>query len=89
MSNTTLKIVIGGKPLSDGLYAVYLRVIKNRKKKEINLGLRCAEQNFINEQFLKGHPDYKIENQLLFKLKTKAYDIIRDFRLQDYDFTLN
>nr|WP_321221359.1 site-specific integrase [uncultured Psychroserpens sp.] len=89
MSNTTLKIVIGGKPLSDGLHAVYLRIIKNRKKKEINLGLRCTRQNFINEQFVKGHPDYKIENQLLLKLKTKAYDIIRDFRLQDYDFTLN
>ena len=59
------------------------------KKKEISLGIKCKKEDFINEQFLKSHRNYKIENELLFKFKQKAFEIIRTFQLNDDDYSLN
>lgn len=88
-NQASIKFVLGSKPLSDGQYLVYLRITKNRKKKEISLGLKCSKENFINEQFLKSHRNYKIENELLFKYKQRAFEIIRIFQLNDEEYSLN
>ena len=87
--NTTIKIIIDGKPLANNMHSVYLRIIKNRKKKLINLGLKCLKENFQNEQFLKKHPDYKIENELLLNLKMKANKAIRTLQINEDEFTLD
>ena len=88
-NQASIKFVLGGKPLSNGQYLVYLRITKNKKKKEISLGIKCKKEDFINEQFLKSHRNYKIENELLFKFKQKAFEIIRTFQLNDDDYSLN
>jgi len=85
---TTIKLVFGGRELSNGKHRIYLRIVKNRKKKDISLGLLANKENFENESFTKQHPNYKIENELLLKLKGKAYKIIRELQLNQNDFTL-
>ncbi|SHF23291.1 site-specific integrase [Chryseobacterium takakiae] len=86
--NTSIKIVLDSKPMSNGQYSVYLQIIKARQRKKINIGLKCYRANFKNEQFLKGHQNYKAENKILNKIKVKAEDIVRDFQLDDKDFSL-
>ena len=88
MSNTNIKIVIGNKPMSDGNYGIYLRITKNRKKKEISLGIRCKSGHFENGELTKKHKDYKIDNEVIFELKRKAYSIVRDFQRDSYNFSL-
>lgn len=88
MSNTNFKFVIGSKPLSNGDYGVYLRVTKNRRKKEIYLNIRVAEENFINEKFSKKHKGYKLDTELLAKYKNKAFEVLRAFEINGEDFTL-
>ena len=53
MTNTTVKFVLDSKPMSNGYYRVYLRIIKDRKKKNLSLGLKCLREHFENEQFNK------------------------------------
>lgn len=89
MKNTTVKIVIDNKKLSNEKFGIYLRIIKNRKRKLISLGLKCSKNEFSNETFNKNRTNYKSENELLLQLKNKANFIIREYRLDDYDFTLN
>lgn len=86
--NTSIKIVLDSKPMSNGQYSVYLQIIKARKRKKINLGLKCLKENFENERFLKNHPNVKSENIIINKKKVKAEDIIRNFQLDDKDFSL-
>lgn len=86
--NTSIKIVLDSRPTSNGQYSVYLQIIKARQRKKINIGLKCYKANFENEQFLKGHQNYKAENKILNKIKVKAEDIVRDFQLDDKDFSL-
>lgn len=76
MSNTNIKIVIGNKPMSDGNYGIYLRITKNRKKKEISLGIRCRYEHFENGELTKKHKDHKIDNEVILELKRKAYSIV-------------
>lgn len=88
-NQATIKVVMGSKPLSNSSqYLVYLRITKNRKKKEISLGLKGLKEHFINEQFTKPHPNLKIENGFIVKQKHEALSIIRNFQLDDEDFTL-
>ncbi len=89
MIKATVKLVLDGKPLSNGKYAVYLRVLKNRKRKNISLGLTCEKENFVNEQFTKKHKNYQMENEVLLRTKARALEIIRDFQNKNKDFTLN
>ncbi len=89
MIKATVKLVLDGKPLSNGKYAVYLRALKDRKRKNISLGLTCEKEDFVNEQFTKKHKNYQIENEVLLRMKTRALEIIRDFQNQNNDFTLN
>ncbi len=86
--NASVKIVLEDKPLSNGNHRIYLRIIKDRKRKNISLGLECKKENFENESFLKGHPNYKTENNFLISLKSRANQIIRDFILENTNFTL-
>lgn len=86
--NASVKIVLDSKPMSNGQYSVYLQIIKARKRKKINIGLKCSREHFENEQLLKGHPNYKTENIILTKNKVKAQNIIRDFQLDEKDFSL-
>lgn len=79
---------MGSKPLSDGQYLVYLRITKNRRKKEISIGLKGFKEHFDSEQFIKPHPNFKIENSFIIKQKYEALSIIRNFQLNDEDFTL-
>ncbi len=87
MKTITIKLVLSGRELSNGEYRVYLRIIKDRKKKDISIGLKAQKNNFINESFTKQHPNCKIENELLLKLKGRAYTIIRELQLKQNDFT--
>lgn len=79
---------MGSKPLSDGQYLVYLRITKNRRKKEISIGLKGFKEHFVSEQFINPHPNFKIENGFIIKQKHEALSIIRNFQLNDEDFTL-
>lgn len=81
-------MMLDGKPLSNGNYAVYLRIIKDRKQKRISLGLNCQEKHFVNELFTKQHPNYLLENEMLLKLKSRAMEIIRNFQVSQTDFNL-
>jgi hypothetical protein len=87
-NHATIKVVMGSKPLSDGQYLVYLRITKNRRKKEISIGLKGFKEHFVSEQFIKPHPNFKIENGFIIKQKHEALSIIRNFQLNDEDFTL-
>ncbi len=88
MNNTTIKLIIDSKPLSNGMHKVYLRVIKNRKRKNISLGLDCKKDNFLNESFTRNHTNHKQDNELLVTFKNRALKIIRDFDLNEKDFSL-
>ncbi len=87
--NANIKIVLTNKVSADGKYSMYLRITKNRKKKEINIGIRCEKEHFEKEQLTKEHPNYKIDNKLIIKLKARALDVIRDFQLNGSNFTLD
>lgn len=88
MNNTSIKIVLEGRAMSDNKHAVYLQVIKNRKRKLINLGFKCQKSHFKDKEFTKDHPNYKIENELLAEYKAKALKIVRELELDNKDFTL-
>ncbi len=89
MIKATVKLVLDGKPLSNGKYAVYLRVLKDRNRKSISLGLTCKKECFVNEQFTKKHTNYQLENQIILQIKSKALQIIRDFQINGIDFSLS
>lgn len=88
MIKATIKLVLNNVPMSNGLYAVYLRIIKDRRRKLISLGLYCEKKNFIGESFTKHHENHQIENEILLKLKSRALEIIRTYKVNQEDFTL-
>lgn len=87
--NTSIKIILDSKAASNGQHSVYLRIIKERKSKKIALNLRCEKKYFDNEQFLKGHPNYKEQNKLLISMKARAEKIVRDLQLDTINFSLD
>lgn len=87
MKSATIKLVLSGRKLSNGKHRVNLRIIKNRRKKDISLGLLVDKEHFKNESFTRRHSNYKIENELLLKFKGRALKIIREFQLKQEDFT--
>ena len=89
MKTTTVKLVLDGRALSNGKHRIYLRIIKDRKRKNISLGLQTYKDFFKNEAFTKQHPNYQIENELLLKVKARALKIIREFQVKQSDFTLD
>ncbi|NVN19446.1 tyrosine-type recombinase/integrase [Muricauda sp. HICW] len=88
MIKATVKFILDGKPMSDGRHAVCLRILKNRKKKIISLGLKCERHHFFNERFTKQHPDFQVENEVLLNMKSRALRIIREYQIEGEDFSL-
>ena len=88
MIKATIKMVLDGRAMSNGKHPIYLRIIKDRKRKKISLGLSCEKEHFENEQFTKQHPNYQIENELLLKFKARALKIVREIQASQNDFTL-
>ena len=89
MNEVNIKIVLGNNPLANGDYALYMRITKKKKKKEINIGIRCKKEHFVNGELVKAHSRHKAENELILRRKTRAFEIIRDFQLKNLDFTLS
>jgi len=89
MNEANTKIVLGNNPLANGEYALYMRITKKKKKKDINIGIRCKKEHFINGLLVKAHPRHKVENELLLRLKTRALEIVREFQLKEHGFTLD
>ena len=89
MDSTTIKLITDSKPLSNGKHRVYIRIIKNRKRKNISLGMECRKEDFINESFTKNHSNHQLENELLLTFKTRALKILRNFQLLEKDFSLD
>ena len=88
MINATVKIILEGKPMSNGKHRVYLRIIKDRKKKDISLRLECQQEHFQSEQFSRKHKNHQTDNALLLRFKMRAVEIIRAFQFEGEDFTL-
>ncbi len=88
MYKATVKLMLDGRAMSNGLHPIYLRIIKDRKKKNISLGLQCQKSHFQNEAFVKQHPRQQIENETLLSFKARALKIIREMQLTQGDFTL-
>ncbi len=88
MNTATVKILLHGKPMSENKKRVYLRITKNRKSKYISLGLECLESNFINGTFTKKHKNHQTDNEILMRFNTRALEIIRNFRVNELDFSL-
>lgn len=74
--------------LSDGTFPIALRLIKGRKKKIISFGMSCHKGEFESQEFKKTARNYKKRNQIILKLKAKAYEVIEDFQLKEVDYTL-
>lgn len=84
----SVKIVQRKKALSDGQYPIALQIIKGRKSKLISLGLKCQENEFGNQEFKKNHSNFRSRNRILLNLKSRALEIIDEFKLNGKDFTL-
>jgi site-specific recombinase XerD len=88
MNNTTVKLILNGRAMSNGKHRIYLSIIQNRRRKKISLGLECQKEHFKNETLTKKHPNHQIENELLFKFKARALKIIREFQVTQSNFNL-
>lgn len=85
----SLKLIQRNKELKDGTFPIVLRIIKNRKKKLISLGLSCKKNEFESQEFKRTHSNYRRRNQVLLKFKNKAYEILDEFKMKGIDFTLD
>lgn len=87
----SIKVFLKNRPNKEGRCPVVMRVIRDRKSKEISLGIRCLKKDWDedNNQFKKSEKNHLQRNRLLLKMKDKALKIIDDFLLEDVDFTLN
>jgi len=85
----TIKIIIENKPLLDGKHRIYLRVIKDRKRKLISLGISCESSHFENGKLSRKHKNYKSDNDYLIHKLNEANKIIREFELDNDDFNLS
>ncbi len=86
----TLKIILKNKALSDGLYPIYLRITKDRKRKHISMGLSCekSQWNDTKSEFRKNYPNYKQKNNALLEIKNRAEKILSDTISKGEDITL-
>jgi len=88
MDTANIRICID-KPIADGTFPIYVRIIQNRRKKDIAIGIRCKKNHFKNGELTKQHPNYAVDNELISRFKAKALSIIRKFQLENIDFSLN
>ena len=87
----TIKIVLKDKALSNGLFPIYLRITKHRKRKLISTGYSCekSQWNENKDEFRKGYPSYVQKNATLTKLKNRAEDLFSDHLANGNDLTLD
>ncbi len=86
----SIKITLRNKVNSKGEKPVVLRIVKNRKSKTITLGLNCKDEDWdkVNNKFKRTYPNANKRNRVLMKLEDKALQIIDEYMLEGYDFTL-
>jgi site-specific recombinase XerD len=86
----TIKIIQRPKPLSNGLYPIFLRITKNRKTKFISLNLSCekAQWNENKSEFRRNYANYKQFNTVLTDIKSRAQKIVSDYTASEQDITL-
>lgn len=86
----TLKIVLKDKALSTGLFPIYLRITKDRKRKLLSTGYSCekSQWNENKSEFRKGYPEYIQKNSTLIKMKNRAESIFSDSLADGNDLTL-
>lgn len=89
MNNTTIKVVLDGRVLSDGNQGIYLRITKARKTKKINLGIKCEGRFFHEGELKRGHPNFQIDNELISTKKSKALQIVRESQLSNENISLD
>lgn len=87
----TIKIIQRTKPLSNGLFPIYLRITKDRKSKFISLNLSCekSQWNETKEEFRKNYSNFKQLNNSLIQVKNRAEDISTQSVSNGEDITLN
>ena len=90
-SMATLKIILKDKPLSNGLYPIYLRITKDRNRKLISTSLSCekSQWNAIKEEFRKNYESYVQSNASLTSLKRRAEKVFTDSVADGVDITLD
>lgn len=84
----TIKFILKNTPLADGNHRVLMRLIKDQKKKIITLNLKCKQNEFDQGRFKRKHRAYKKRNQLLVSYENRINDIIDDFEVRQYNFSL-
>lgn len=86
----TLKIVLKDKALSSGLFPIYLRVTKDRKRKFISTGYSCekSQWNETKSEFRKNYPNFSQKNAALMAFKNRAEKIFSDATAQGKDVSL-
>ena len=87
----TFKIVLKDKQLANGLYPIYLRVTKDRKRKFISTGFSCEKSHWNESKsvFRKIHPDYVQKNAFLLKLQGRAEKVYSDAFSEGEDLSLD
>lgn len=86
----SVKITQRTKPLSNGLFPIFLRITKDRKTKFISLNLACekSQWNENKSEFRKNYPNNSQFNSVLIEIKSRAEKIISDSNASEQNLTL-
>ncbi|MBW8359580.1 MAG: site-specific integrase [Weeksellaceae bacterium] len=86
----TFKIIQKEKVLSSGLFPIYLRVTKDRKRRYISTGFSCEKMqwNPLKESFRRNFLDHEQYNSILLTLKRRAEKIFADAHSEGIELTL-
>lgn len=76
----TFRIILFAREVADGKRPIMLRVTYARKSKHFSLNRYALPENWDKEagRLRRGHPDYKIENDMLRTYEQRASDYVRD-----------
>ncbi|QOR73714.1 site-specific integrase [Cruoricaptor ignavus] len=87
----TSKLVLKDKVLSNGLYPIFLRITKDRKRKYISTGFSCekSQWNDKTSEFRKNCPEYQQKNASILKLKNRCEKIFLDSFSDGKDLSIN
>jgi integrase len=82
------------KTLKDGTNPIMLRIAKDKSRKMLATGMSCLPKQWNEEYglFVKDKrlsKDYKVNNDALTEIMTKATSIVSDFEKLGIDWTLN
>lgn len=85
----TVKIVTVPDKTTDGRLPIKLRVTYNRKVRYFPLSRYSLPENWdkASGRYLRGHPDWKLENEVLLSYDQKAAAALRGFELDGVQFT--